>query len=140
MPLSQAGQEALDKLLADCDAARQDLDKLRTDLGVRLNRIEDPNPPRDLTAAEEAEVTRINAAIDALTETDNQLSLVTLEALDSSVAVREMADSVKAVNSGLSTKLKAVQKTAQQLQDVAKFIGQLDGIVKNLTKVAALFV
>ncbi len=138
MPISQEAQDVIDKILSNCEAARRDIDAQRTTLGTRLNQLESPIPPRALTPAEEAEVTKINTAIDALSESDDELSIVTLEALNDSATVKGMADSIKAVNTGLKTKLEKVQKTAQKLQEIADFIKTLDGIAQNLIKLATL--
>jgi uncharacterized phage infection (PIP) family protein YhgE len=138
MPLSQDAQDTIDKILGACDAARAKSDAQRNDLGERRNGLANPRPPRDLTAAEEAQLSKLDDAINALDDGDAQLSVITLEALNDSAGVSALADSMKAVNSGLKDKLQKVQKTAQQLQDLAKFLQQVDGIVQNLTKLAAL--
>ena len=91
-----------------------------------------------MTAAEEAQLSKLDDAINALDDGDAQLSVITLEALNDSAGVSALADSMKAVNSGLKDKLQKVQKTAQQLQDLAKFLQQVDGIVQNLIKLATL--
>jgi hypothetical protein len=140
MPLSQEAQDAINTIIDQCDSARTKLDAQRTDLGIRRNRLKSPNPPRDLTAAEVAEVAKLDTAITALDDSDEELSVITLEALNDSAGVKELGDNLATVNTGLKSKLEQVQKTAQQLQQVANFIKTLDGITQNLIKLAPLLI
>src|SRR5512146_1368347 len=134
MPLSQQAQDAIDKITADCEPAPGKIAAQQQQLGIRLNQIENKDK---LTDADQAEVDKLNAALDALADNDDELSEVTLEALNDSDAVKDMAATIKAANADLQAKLNAVKKTAQQLEQVKAFLAALDGIVQNLTKLAA---
>jgi small-conductance mechanosensitive channel len=140
MALSPDARSQIDKILAVCEAARKTIDAQQTEFGIRLNKLASPDPPRDLTPAEQAEIARLNAALDALAEKDQDLSVLTLEQLNDSDGVKELADQMKAANAALKGTLEKVQKTAQQLQQLADFLKVLDGIAQNLIKLSTLLI
>ncbi|MBI5912256.1 MAG: hypothetical protein HY848_20190 [Betaproteobacteria bacterium] len=138
MALSQEARSQIDEILAACEAARGNIQAQQTQYGIRLNELASPNPPRDLTAAELAEVAKLNAALDALAEKNQDLSIITLEQLNDADGVKELGDQMKAANAALKGTLAKVQKTAQQLQKLADFLKVLDGIARNLIKLSTL--
>ncbi len=135
MPDAQA---TIDQILAASEAALRDIADERDKIADRIDSIENPQPLRPLTAAELAEIDKLNAALDALAGRNGDLAVLTLEALNDSAAVAALANSMRAANVDLKRKLEKVQRTAQRLQEVATFIQKLDGIVQNLTRLATL--
>jgi len=135
---SQEALDAIQAIVAKCSAAQADLDNQRSALEDQIQTIESPNPPRGLTDAELAQIDKLNAAIDALSDLDDQLSVDEAEQLNDSDAAKSLADDIKSSNGKLKDAIAAVQKTAQRLQDLAKFIQQIDGIAQNLIKLSTL--
>jgi predicted nucleic acid-binding Zn-ribbon protein len=136
--LSPQAQAQLNSILANCNSAHEDIDKQRAKLETQIQNIEAPTPPRPLTADEFAQIDKLNAADDALSDADDGISTDAVEALEDSQAAQSLADNITTVNQGLKTKLAAVNKTAQDIQQAADFIQKLDGIARGLIKLAGL--
>jgi uncharacterized membrane protein YdfJ with MMPL/SSD domain len=138
MALSQEAQNQIDKILAACETARSAIDAQQTKYGTRLNELASLNPPGGLTPAQQADMGHLNDALDALAEKDQDLSVITLEQLNDSDGVQELGDQMASANAALKDTLAKVQKTAQQLQQLADFLKVLDGIAQNLIKLSTL--
>ncbi len=131
-------KEAIDAIVAACKKSRAIIAAQQDKLSDEIFDLSNPNPPRQLNDAENAELAKLDNAMQALLRAEEGLLLDTLIAFESSDAVKSLADALKGVNSDLKTKITNVQAVAKRLTKIVEVISQIDGIVKNLTKVAAL--
>ncbi len=137
-PPNNEKNKTIQSIIADCEKARTRIKAHRAELEGDIFALENPPPPQQPSAADDAEVDKLDTAMDALLHAEEELLLDYLMVLNSSAAVTQLKNSLVAVNSELKAKVEDVNAVAKRLTKVADTIKVIDGIVNNLTKLAAL--
>ena len=130
--------ELISEILSACKTAGRDIADKENALQRRINAIRNPTPLRDLTADELRQIDELETAMEVLQASDQQLTVLSIDALENASDLPSLINSVKEVNKNLKSKVEEVRRVARQLQKVADLIKVVDGIAQNLIKLAKL--